>query len=338
MIVKEHTAAPTQNLFQRAGNEAERQMAHYLRRAFGESQDVRVFNNLSFEHAGEVAQIDHLIFHRAGFIVVESKSVTSAVGINERDEWVREWNGRKSGMPSPVLQARRQADFLRGFLQAHKTELRNKLLFGLKQGGFTGFIIDVAVAISDSGVIKYRGQLPEVKKADQIPEHVRQLIASHQRAASLLSAETRKDTPGFYLTPEEFDRVTAFLQAHHSERPTESQTGQQHQEQAAPSAREVTLPQPSPGDLQRQQATTDAMRPRGQSQGSRGQCSHCQSHDLEIRFGRSYYFKCRECGGNTAIKATCAACGTPARLRKSGPKFYTDCPNCSASNLYFVNP
>ncbi|MFD1732160.1 nuclease-related domain-containing protein [Deinococcus malanensis] len=71
-----------------------------MRRAYGSDPDVHVFHNLRFERGQEAAQIDHLVLHRSGAIIVESKSVTSAVRINEREEWARQWNGRWAGMPS----------------------------------------------------------------------------------------------------------------------------------------------------------------------------------------------------------------------------------------------
>jgi hypothetical protein len=68
----------------RAGFEAERQMAHYLHRAFATSADLYVINDLRLvdpeqpEQDGSpgVAQIDHLVLHRYGAFIVESKSVT----------------------------------------------------------------------------------------------------------------------------------------------------------------------------------------------------------------------------------------------------------------------
>ena len=153
MIAKEYTASPTNDRFQRAGDEAEKQMAFYLKRAFGDDPAVQVFHNLRLEDGGEVAQIDHLVLHRNGAVIVESKSVTSSVRINERDEWTREWNGRWTGMPSPVLQARRQTDLLRKILRARREELLSKAIFGLVQRGYGMFVFDVVVAISDQGVI-----------------------------------------------------------------------------------------------------------------------------------------------------------------------------------------
>jgi hypothetical protein len=331
MIVKEYTPAPTTDRFQKAGDEAERQMAHYLKRVFGDNPNVHVVNHLRLEHEGEVAQIDHLIFHRAGFIIVESKSVTGSVRINEREEWARQWNGRWSGMPSPVLQARRQADMLRALLQAHKVDLRNKILFGLKQGGFKEFIIDVVVAISDQGVIESRGDLPDVKKADQVPDHVKALIQAHARAASLLSSETRKGEMGFNLSPEEFVRVSAFLRNRHQEKGAAAMQ---------PSGPAVEAPAAPLGSGAGVMPSVPPAGPEARTPGASPsyQCSKCKSADLEIRFGHTYYFHCRACSGNTPIKLTCPPCGSAARTRKRGSQFFRECSACGSSELYFTNP
>jgi hypothetical protein len=320
MIAKEYHPLPTTDRFQKAGDDAERQMAHYLKRAFGDDPDVQVFNNLRLEHDGEVAQIDHLVFHRAGLIVIESKSVTSAVRINEREEWARQWNGQWRGMASPILQARRQGDLLRALLQAHKEELRNKILLGLKQGGFKAFMIDVVVGISDSGVVESRGALPDVKKADQVPDRVKELIADHQQLARPFSRDKRAEQWGFNISPEEVVRVSAFLRAKHRERPITPAP-------VAPEPIPAAPPTPAPPAPNTIPATT-----------SRTECGKCQSQDLEIRFGHSYYFKCRSCEANTSIKLSCPKCGAVGRLRKSGPQFYAECPSCKFSALYFTNP
>lgn len=329
MIVKEYTPPATTDRFQKAGDEAELQMAHYLKRAFGSDPNVHVFNNLRLEHEGEVAQIDHLIFHRAGFILIESKSVTSSVRINERDEWAREWNGKWSGMRSPVLQARRQADLLRALLQANKVELRNKMLFGLKQGGFSGFLMDVVVAISDRGVIQYRGQLEDVKKADQVPDHVKSLMHSHNRAANLLSNETHRGHVGVDLKPEEVTRIVAFLLSRHKERETVAQGAAPVptiEAEAKETVSEAAAVAPAPPMSTPAPMVENAFA-----------CSKCKSSDLEIKFGHSYYLHCRQCGGNTAIKLTCPNCGEQARTRKSGKQFFRECKACGTSELYFTN-
>lgn len=337
MIDKEFQAVPAHDRLQKAGNIAEQQMAHYLKRAFGYDDSVHVFNNLRFEQNGEVAQIDHLIFHRAGFILVESKSVTSAVRINQRDEWARLWNDKWQGMASPLLQAQRQADLLRAFLQAHKLELRNKFLFGLKQSGFSGFLMDVVVAISDNGMIEYEGQLPDVKKADQIPEHIKSIIKTHNRAASLVGG-SHNGKVGVDLKPEEVERICKFLLEHHKEKPV-----MQEKEAAAASAISTIPQEPQheklPEKVQQEKpventASAPVKQPTDKQQ---FHCSKCHSSNLQIQFGKSYYFKCLDCSGNTAIHLTCKQCGHPARTRKQGKEFFAECQN-GHSERYFVNP
>lgn len=95
MICKERDASQqTDNdIFSQAGAKAEEQMAFYLRREFGSDPEVWVFNDLRFEtESGDAAQIDHLVLHRSGFILVESKSVTSKVRARANGEWERIWN------------------------------------------------------------------------------------------------------------------------------------------------------------------------------------------------------------------------------------------------------
>ncbi|GGM16717.1 nuclease-related domain-containing protein [Deinococcus aerophilus] len=330
MIVKEHRVPPTTDRFQRAGDDAERQMAFYLRRTYGTDPDVHVFHNLRFEQGEDAAQIDHLILHRSGAIILESKSVTSAVRINEREEWARQWNGRWTGMPSPILQARRQADFLRSLLEAHREELLGKFLFGFKQKSFRAFVIDVVVAISDQGVVQHPGKLPDVCKADQVPGRVRELIADHVQLAKVFSKDPRSDTWGVTITAEEFARLSAFLQSKHMPRNPQNPA--------------VTPPLPA----QTEPPTPPSQAAPAVSVGSRAQrpseaptvtCRHCQGSGVEVAYGKyGYYLKCLQCEGNTRIQPTCPTCQAKARIRKAGAEFFAECADCQTSFLYHRNP
>lgn len=330
MIVKEHQPASSSDPLQRAGDAAETQMAHYLKRAFGDDPGIHVFHNLRFEHEGEVAQIDHLVLHRAGLIIVESKSVTSAVRINDRDEWARQWNGRWQGMASPVLQARRQGELLRSFMQAHKEGLRNKILLGLKQGGFQAFMIDVVVAISDQGLVECREGRAEVRKADQVPDRVRELMTEHSKLAHPFSRDKRSEQWGFNLASEEFARISAFLQAKHQEATPLRRVREEHPTSPLQRGPKAVAPAHVPA--------SPAPRSAASSSAVRVQCGKCQSQDLEIKFGHTYYLKCRQCDGNTPIKLTCPHCQGPQRTRKSGRQFFAECAPCQTSSLYFTNP
>src|SRR5437016_6107819 len=125
MICKERNPVehPEHDRLSEAGGEAEKQMAYYLRRAFGHHPEVRIFHDLRYvDQRDEAVQIDHLLLHPHCIIVIESKSVTSEVRVNKHKEWTRVWHGRESGMPSLVLQSQRQADRLREILNSYADE------------------------------------------------------------------------------------------------------------------------------------------------------------------------------------------------------------------------
>ena len=136
MIAKpyEHTTPHPEPHLQ-AGAEAERQMAHYLNRAFKQDPELHALHGLRLVDRGQpeqdgspgVCQIDHLIVHRWGMFIIESKSVKEEVRVrgdgSGGDEWSRLHRGSEVGMPSPIRQAMRQAEFLRAALQQHRTEV-----------------------------------------------------------------------------------------------------------------------------------------------------------------------------------------------------------------------
>ncbi len=318
MIAKDNTNPPPPRSNRRAfnGHEAERQMAFYLNRAFGESDSIHVINDLRLERKGEVAQIDHLIIHKHGLIIIESKSVAGEVHINSHLEFVYAYGRKHTGMPSPIQQAKRQGDLLRSLLIDHKEGLRKKKLLGMVQGGFQHCPIQTLVAISDKSIIKRPKQpIPELHKADQIIDKINSIIARHINGAKVSTAEDGKW--GLYsFHPEEFDRVMQFLVAHHAPlKPTH----------ASPPPPPTTNPAPPKPALE-----------------SKGKpiflCTHCQSTNLEIMYGRSYYFKCHDCDGNTGIKNICPACGKTMKTQKRMAEFTAICTDCDTAEVFFVNP
>ncbi len=337
MIVKELDAPVVSgDASKKAGRAAEEQMAFYLRRAFKEDADTRVLNGLRVEHDGEVAQIDHLVLHPFGLIIVESKSVTTTVRINAHGEWTRWCGGSSRGMPSPVLQAERQRDVLHTLL-ASREDLHYHDLYG-----------DVVVAISDQGVIQRPRDLDlaAVAKADQVPSHIREQIAFyrliHSRdkgtgvqgllslAFSWLPSEYRATTT---FNAAELDRLAAFLaECHRPYQPTTTH-GQ------APTA--DTPPRVSGAEPQAArpaQRQTPVAEQQSQPRPPRVyRCCRCGSERVEIAYGYSYYFKCRDCNSNTAINECCTVCGEKQRVRKSGARYFLDCERCATSILYFTD-
>jgi hypothetical protein len=341
MIVKELDAFVSQDKFAKAGRTAEEQMAFYLRRAFADDKKLHILNGLRLERDGDAAQIDHLIVHEHGMIIIESKSVTTRIQVNEHGEWAREFNGTLQGMPSPIQQAKRQSDFLRNYLEEHVESLLRKVL-GF-QIHFTKMPIDVLVAISDAGIIDRSTSNPpeEICKADYAPDRVQSLLEKRRQVNNLFNITSKEVIYSF--SEGSLARVLEFLLKHH--RPLA-------QPQVSSEASFVTVEAPklnTPQTASPVQTATPKPRPSIQiketpqprkvvaSQPS--SCQHCHSSSLSVEYGKyGYYLKCLECSGNTSIKAVCSTCNAKAKIRKSGKQFYAECASCETSTLFHTNP
>lgn len=306
------------NRFDTAGREAEEQLAHYLRRDFAESQKIWIFNDLRFRDSTEdTAQIDHLVLHTHGFIIVESKSVTSEVAINAQGEWTRIWKGRHQGIPSPIAQAQRQITFLQRALDNNIEQLMGKLMGLQKRLG--GFSWECLVSISDRGLIHRPkpADFPEVVKADLIPERI---WAIYNKLHSL-SGRLSLKAPSLSFAPEEMERIAQFLIHHHS--PLE-------REQTRNKPAVIPPPKPPEPRTQAPAASAEPFRTRGLP------CPGCQTETL-LTWGRySYYWKCPACERNTPLPETCAKCGKKPYLRKDEARYYARCETCGTKETLYA--
>jgi hypothetical protein len=358
MILKERDNTVAQDIFSKAGSAAEEQMGFYLRRAFAEKKTIFVINDLRIEHEGDAAQCDHAIVHPYGIIIIESKSVAGKVSINEHGEWTRWFAERSQGMPSPILQARRQGEFFRSHLNRHCEQLLDRAgpfgLFG--QARFGGMPLDVLVSISDQGIIERpkNTPLPEVHKADQICRVAMEIMDGYHQAQSLLSLDFERK--GYVFTKTELERVVKFLVTSHRPRRTSPAPGGAKLA-TQPTIKPSIQPAVSPG----QTATLNLAQPKIQTAPkpviqpmtkpvnkpaaeptskpvAKQCCRSCQSSEMRIEYGKyGYYFKCLACDGNTPINATCPTCTVKRRIRKSGECFWAECEKCNNSELYWEN-
>lgn len=249
MIVKRYME-PTQfgDPRERAGADAERQLAHYLHRRFRDDPAVCVLHQLRIEDADQseqdgsagVCQIDHLVVHRWGFFLVESKSVTEAVQVGSDgdggEEWSRTYRGEQIGIPSPIRQAGRQAEFLRTLLQNHRARLVGRRPLGVRtiarvlgrteHRDFINAPMQLIVAISDGGRILRRDgwKTPQkpfrvfVKKADLVPEEIERELDRHRTGAELLRLKPVGEYGIWSMQVEEVPRVAKFLAGRHVDR------------------------------------------------------------------------------------------------------------------------
>jgi len=347
MIVKPPNNEPlSSDPRHRAGAEAERQMSFYMHREFANDAALLVINDLRLvdpdqpEHDGRpgVCQIDHLVLHRWGAFIVESKSVTDEVSVRDDgaggDEWTRRFGGREHGFPSPIQQARRQGEFLRAFLQRHREHLLGKLPTGLRtisklmagtdHRGFGNMPIQIIVAISDRGKIKRVNRWKEptepfrtfVSKADLVSVKIRDELGNHKAAGSLLS-ESKGDYGVWSMKAEEVPAVADFLAARH-----EAMTRVEPVVQTAL----TTTTAKSPTALKSKPAVVAV---------AGAACKGCSGADLSAQWGKyGYYWKCLSCGTNTSMPTVCSACGAEGhrgkvvRIRKDGSKYFRACEKC----------
>jgi len=308
MIVKETEENHGSDKYTQAGVAAEKQMAFYLKRGFEDDPNVLILNGVRIVQGNDAAQIDHLLLHEYGMIIVESKSVSTQVSINEHAEWSRQFNGANKGMPSPVLQARRQGEFLKRFLEPH-TEILLKKLLGI-QMKFDKMPIDIVVAISDTGIIKRPKQkideLDHVCKADRAIEKIQEIIKRYRKKdSSVLSLGA------YILGKTARANISAFLIKNHM-----------------PFNCSVSTPAMEP-----EKAKTEYVASK-----SFASCKHCKGKMVEVTYGKyGYYLKCQECQKNTPIRENCSGCGKQLKVRKEKDRFFLECRFCDTSTLFHKN-
>ena len=329
-------------------------MAHYLHRSFSEDRDVHVLHGVRLEDRAQpeqdgstgVCQIDHLLVHRWGLFIIESKSVTEEVRVQSDgsggDEWSRVYRGKEMGMPSPIRQAQRQSEFLRAFLQRHREEVLgrqpvglrtiSKLVAGTDQRGFTSTPIQLVIAVSDQGKIKRRGGWKEprepfrvfVTKADLVTDKIRQELGRHRSGPTAVGAESARDYGTWSMKAQEVEEVAEFLAARHVER-----SG------ASPPRPKRTAP-----NRNRRSSREEAG---GAGHSTKPTCKHCGSEALTAQWGKyGYYWRCDTCEQNTAMPVICSACGIEGirgkgvRVRKDKATYSRDCEACGYSETIWT--
>lgn len=335
---------------QRAGAIAERQLAHYLHRRFNDDPNVCVLHGLRLEDPKQpeqdgsagVCQIDHLLVHRWGMFIVESKSATEEVCVRPDgtggDEWSRVYLGREIGMPSPIRQAQRQSDFMRNLLQRHREQLvgkqawgsrtLTKLTVGTDQRGFRHVPMQVIVAVSNKGRIKKLDGWKEptkpfrvfVTKADEVPHKITRELEQHRKGASVLRGLASGEYGLWSMEADEFVRVAEFLAERHTNRFRADSPQNRSPIHSPPASRPA-------------KTATEAV------------CQDCGSKNLTARKKYGYYWQCRACGKNTRMPIKCSKCSATGKwnnvnavvkIRKTGAEYFRDCAACGNSALVWV--
>lgn len=293
MIEKEWSGQPTSDIRLKAGQEAEKQMAFYLKREFGKDKNIFVFNNIRIIHEDEVAQIDHLILHPYGFALVESKSVSGSVEINEHGEWIRWYNDKPTGMRSPIIQLEMQKEVLISFLDGNAKKILGKIL-GLVQQGVGRRKFDCIVAISDKTVITRKKEITDVYKADAVAGILRKRIKQHKR--DIITGSS------VWFNKNELQSITNFLI-----------TSDQSKGKLIPQ------PQVAPKDLVSSKVVTTKANKTSKTPQIKYvkppfSCPNCKI-PFDIRYSRNHYLYCYNCRRCDSLEPQCPQCNSIAELK-----------------------
>ncbi len=66
-------------------------------------------------------------------------------------------------------------------------------------------------------------------------------------------------------------------------------------------------------------------------------CTKCESQNLQVNYGRNYYFKCLDCKNNIPIKHTCKTKGCKPKTKKRKLQFFKICEICGIDKLFYEN-
>jgi hypothetical protein len=302
MILKEFVEIATTDKFLKAGQHAEKQMAFYLHQEFKDAQDILVLNGIRLEHDNDSHQIDHLIIHKYGIIIIESKSVFGTIKINDFGEWLR--LDYKIGMASPIEQGKRQAIFLYKYLNESRLEAPyNPIMNVFRKTTFDDMPIDILIAISDSGIINRprKFQTENILKADRIVGKIKEIIGDYQKQDRLFNMQPIR----LKFKPETMTDLAKYLKGKHAPLITTKD------KDIPPISRPVKV------ELR---------------------CNKCGSDSINILYGKyGYYFKCKKCNDTMSIKENCSICDKQLKLRKDGNQFYIECKTCGTSRPFFKN-
>ncbi|MDG4867662.1 nuclease-related domain-containing protein [Guyparkeria sp. 1SP6A2] len=320
MILKEKEGPPGQDERTKAGHQQEKDVAFYLRREFSGDESIIVINDLRVEHNEEHAQIDHLVVHPFGLVIIESKSIHGEVKVNGNGEWSRSYRGQWYGMPSPIRQAELQEALVKDLLRQNVDKFLGKLLgIQAKIGGRDWRII---CAISSSAIL-HRDDMPraiadQVVKSEFVAKKIRELVGSW--AESWVKAKPR-------FSQKEIEAIGQFLLESHQPQTADSIAASKslQQQDKAPSKPELRHAAPAADQPSKDEAPALA-------------CKQCDgTGKLTGQYGKyGYYVRCGSCGTNTSMKAPCPACQSrKVRVTKSGPTYTSNCQDCANSWVVF---
>lgn len=326
MVAKEIDPFKSQHDYEQAGQTALERVAGNLKLTFTslpknlESHTGRIFNGLRFEQAKYAIQIDHLILHQYGIILIENRGEPADISVNAIGEWTQIYKGKLLRISSPLTQGERKLTFLKTLLEQHAAVLRPSLKKA--EGLFNDVSFDLLVTIADTGDLSLSPgmSLPRVCRAQDVGKKVIELMLQHKSQAKrgLFKRNLEKELSG-----DELFKLTGFLKQQHTPLERESFSSrfikEDHQETDAPAQTAETA---SEHKIERDYLF----------------CKTCGGSQLYIDHQGEYRVVCLDCGGIMVIDRTCSNCKRQGFVSRNGNDYFVECEACLNAELIFVDP
>lgn len=306
--------------FLRAGIKGEQECTYHIDFNFKDSENSIVLHDLRFELNGMVAQVDHLILHRTLRIYcIETKHFNSGIKINEHGEFMQ-WNAFSKvyeGVPSPLAQNERHIRVLDDIFD--QVIVLPSRLGLINYPTFHSFVvvnndarIERSPKFDSQRLVKCEslfdsimrdldnigiGTMLKVVSYQQLEDIAKQLIELHKPIAIDYHSK-------FGMNPKPHNNGYSSFHPKHTMNLSDAETKVPYKD----------------------------------NDSHIHKCQKCESDKISIQYGKfGYYFKCKNCNGNSNIKLVCVSQDHKVKLRKDGNRFYQECEECKSSVIYFVN-
>jgi Nuclease-related domain len=342
MIIKENNNPVPADKLGKAGYDAERKVAYYLKMAFGDNPNLLILNDLRVEFEdGITAQMDHLVIHQHGIIIIESKSVAGKLQVQDDGQWVRWYSqgagkDQSIGMPNPIKQAKLQGQTLkRVLLSSASNENMRKAL--------EAFPTDVLVTFSTSNggifLAKDKQLYPEVCPADAVDDYVNKIVtnsAKNAKAQDFRLSEANRTKLAEYLVKihKPYEEATENANKPYSKLVLPNTPVKVKQK----ISEYIVVEKPKPTSIIGAIANVISSTFTAPESKFKHACRKCNSDKLELLSGRyGYYFKCSSCDENNKIDVSCNQCKKPLKIRRYKKQHFAECLTCKSSEPFHTN-
>jgi len=293
------------------GYRSEKDNAYYLDFEFKDSTHSIILHDIRLEYNGRTAQIDHIFIGRTGVTVLESKSFTGKLTIKDDGSLVVKYGNTINTYPNPIEQNNRHTQVLKELIRDKFNLQGNTKLLG-------GIEINSKVIINPKTTITNKKLPVGFERADsfatrRIKEINKMGVFEVLKTASkMMTAEKYIELAEFIIQnhkPITFDYTKKY-------RIKDKQNDNIYVEEKNTNYQKKIITQINPIIYE---------------------CSKCKSQNLQVNYGRNYYFKCLDCENNIPIKHTCNTLNCKPRTKKRKLQFFKICEACGIDELFYEN-